>query len=81
MHLRLLYLYSVKGRQLLNVTQEMREFNIKIIKIHNTSMAYVKKLSQFLYCDLYGTTLTCKHKDMHSFTQLTVVSMQLIVLS
>jgi hypothetical protein len=41
-------------------------------------MAYVKKLSQFLYCDLYGTTLTCKHKDIHSFNQLTVVSMQLI---
>ena len=41
-------------------------------------MAYVKKLSLFLYCDLYGTTLTCKHKDIHSFNQLTVVSMQLI---
>jgi|GEM_PF-5979891 hypothetical protein len=41
-------------------------------------MAYMKKLSQFLYCDLYGTTLTCKHKDIHSFNQLTVVSMQLI---
>jgi hypothetical protein len=44
-------------------------------------MAYVKKLSQFLYCDLYGTTLTCKHKDIHSFNQLTVVSMQLIMVS
>lgn len=46
-------------------------------KFHNTSMAYVKKLSQFLYCDWYGTTLTCKHKDIHPFNQLTVVSMQL----
>jgi hypothetical protein len=41
-------------------------------------MVYVKKLSQFLYCDWYGTTLTCKHKDIHSFSQLTVVSKQLI---
>ena len=58
-------------------SNEMVEFKLNKSKLHSTSMAYVKKLSQFLYCDLYGTTLTCKHKDIDSFKQLTVVSKQL----
>lgn len=42
-------------------------------------MAYAKKLNQFLYCDLYSTTLACKPKDICNFNQLTVVGVQLIV--
>ena len=72
-----LFSYSVKDRQLIDAAKRRMNLKLNKIKFHNTSMAYVKKLSQFLYCDLYGTTLTCKHKDIHSFNQLTVVSKQL----
>ena len=44
-------------------------------------MAYVKKLSQFLYCGLYVTTLTIKHKEIHSFYPFTVACKQLFVVS
>jgi hypothetical protein len=72
-----LFSYSMKDRQLIDEAKRRMNLKLNKIKFHHTSMAYVKKLSQFLYCDLYGTTFTCKHKDIHPFNQLTVVSKQL----
>ena len=76
MHLRLVFVFC-EGPAAHQRRQKMYDFKIKLIKFHRTSMAYVKKLNQFLYCDLYGTTLTGKHKDIHSFYPFPVACKQL----
>jgi hypothetical protein len=77
MHVRLIFVFC-EGLEADQRDNKYLNLKLNKFKFHNTSKAYVKKLSQFLYCDWYGTTFTCKHKDIRPFNQLTVVSKQLI---